>query len=99
MIEELVRGLVAWRVAWCSLVRCCHRLSSTALRVGAGSRCTRRIHDRGSMGAFAYDGPAHGPAAGARLTSGVRFVRKLRRSAASEDADATSSTTCVTRRD
>ena len=54
-----------------SLVRCCHRLSSTALRVGAGSRCTRRIHDRGSMGAFAYDGPAHGPAAGARLGSGI----------------------------
>lgn len=52
-------------------MRCCHRLSSTALRVGAGSRCTRRIHDRGSMGAFADDGPAHGPAAGARLGSGI----------------------------
>lgn len=40
------------------------------------------------MGAFAYDGPAHGPAAGARLGSGI----SARSAALSEDADATSTT-------
>ena len=40
------------------------------------------------MGAFAYDGPAHGPAAGARLGSGISVGPPRSR----EDADATSTT-------
>jgi hypothetical protein len=82
--------------AWCSLVRCCHRLSSTALRVGAGSRFTRRIHDRGSMGAFAYDGPAHGaPLPGLVWGPESPSVRRLR-GARTRRRDP--STTCVGRR-